>query len=104
VSINLRPSLAQIKQAMEASEYLHSARKGIMVCTLTLHSSSWLATLTGEATLTVYSTGNLLALTKTVLAVNDAASFNGFLFKINGSLVLFAHEESDRGEVAIGPN
>ena len=75
-----------------------------MVCTLTLDSSSWLATLTGEATLTVYSTGSLVALTQTVLAVNDAASFNGFLFKINGSLVLFADEESDRRRVAIGPN
>ena len=75
-----------------------------MVCTLTLDSSSWLATLTGEATLTVYSTGNLLALTKTVFAISDAASFNGFLFKINGSLVLFAHGESDRQRHAIGPN
>jgi len=69
-----------------------------MVCTLTLDSSSWLATLTGDVTLTVYSTDNLLALTQTVLAVNDAASFNGFLFKINGSLVLFAHGNPD-GEV-----
>jgi hypothetical protein len=75
-----------------------------MVCTLTLDSSSWLATLTGEATLTVYSPGNLLALTKTVLAVRDAASFNGFLFKINGALVLFADGESVRRGDAIGPN
>ena len=75
-----------------------------MVWTLTLDSSSWLTTLTGDATLTVYSTGNLLALTKTVLAISEPGSFHGFLFKVNGALVLFADGESDRRRVAIGPN
>jgi len=74
-----------------------------MVCTLTLDSSSWLATLTGEATMTVYSTGSLVALTKTVLAVNDAATFDGFLFKINGSLVLFATGNPIDQETASAP-
>lgn len=65
-----------------------------MVYTLTLDSSSWLAALTGESSITVCTNGNLEEIARTTLAVDDAARFKGFLFKVNGALVLFADEHT----------
>ena len=81
-----------------------SHRKGTMVYTMLLDSTSWLAKLTGETTVTVYANGNLHEIDKAVLAMSDAARFNGFLFKVNGSLVMFADVEADRPGHPIGPN
>ena len=78
--------------------------KGNMVYTITLDSTSWLATLTGATTVTVYTNGNLQEINKSALAAGDAARFNGFLFKVNGNLVLFAAIEADGAGHAIGPN
>jgi len=64
----------------------------------------WLAALTGESTVTVYTNGNLQVINKTALAVGDAARFNGFLFKVNGKLVLFADVQADGPGQAIGPH
>jgi hypothetical protein len=57
-----------------------------MVYTLTLDPTSWLAMLTGETTVTIYTNGDGQELNKTTLA----EGFNGFFFKVNGALVLFA--------------
>jgi hypothetical protein len=81
-----------------------SHRKGTMVYTMLLDSTSWLAKLTGETTVTVYANRNLHEIEKAVLAMSDAARFNGFLFKVNGSLVMFADVEADRPGHPIGPN
>jgi len=78
--------------------------KGNMVYTITLDSTSWLATLTGATTVTVYTNGNLQEINKSALAAGDAGRFNGFLFKVNGNLVLFADVEADGAGRAIGPN
>ena len=78
--------------------------KAHMVYTITLDSTSWLAALTGESTVTVYTNGNLQMINKAALAVGDAARFNGFLFKVNGKLVLFADVQADGPGQAIGPD
>ena len=75
-----------------------------MVYTLTLDSTSWLAALTGATTVTVYTNGNMQEINKSALAVGDTARFNGFLFKVNGDLVLFADVQADGPGHAIGPN
>lgn len=78
--------------------------KGIMAYTITLESDSWLALLTGATTVTVYTNGNLQELNKSALAAGDEARFNGFLFKVNGNLVLFANVQADGPGHAFGPN
>lgn len=75
-----------------------------MVYTITLDSTSWLAALTGATTVTVYTNGNLQEIHKSALVAGDTARFNGFLFKVNGNLVLFADVEADGAGNAIGPN
>jgi hypothetical protein len=72
--------------------------------TLTLPAGSWLATLTGQSTVTVYTNGSVQAITSSAIAVNKAARFNGFLFKVNGSLVMLAVIEADGPGTAIGPH
>ncbi len=57
-----------------------------MVYTLTLDPASWLAMLTGETTLTIYTNGNVQELDKTTLA----GAHSGFFFRVNGALVFFA--------------
>ena len=76
--------------------------KGDAVYTLTLDSAGWLAILSGQTTVTVYTNGNLQEINKTTLAVGGPARFNGFLFKANGTLVLFADVEADGPGHAIG--
>ena len=75
---------------------------GTTIYTLTLDSMSWLATLTGQTKVTVYTNGNLQEINKTTLSVGDSARFNGFLFKVNGALTLFADVEADGEGHAIG--
>ncbi|MDR3745266.1 MAG: DUF5666 domain-containing protein [Acidobacteriaceae bacterium] len=58
--------------------------------TLTLVSGSWLATLTGQTTVTVYTNGNVQSINGSAFAVGSTARFNGFLFNNNGALVLLA--------------
>ena len=73
-----------------------------MVYTITLESDSWLALLTGASTITVY--GNLRELNKSAHAGADEAACNGFLFKVNGKLVLFANVQTDDPGHSFGPN
>lgn len=77
---------------------------GNMVYTITLDPDNWLATLTGETTVTVYTNGNMQEINHTALAVGDQARFNGFMFKVNGKLVLFASVSADGPGHAIGPH
>jgi len=75
-----------------------------MVYTLRLDSSSWLAALTDEPSITVYSNGNLEEVARATLTVDDVARFRGFLFKVNGSLVMFADEDAGEWGQAHAPN
>ena len=61
-----------------------------MVYRLTLEPTSWLATLTGETMVTIYTNGDVQELNKITLA----EGFNGFFFKANGALVLFADAQA----------
>lgn len=71
-----------------------------MVYRLTLDPASWLSMLTGETTLTIYTNGCVQELDKNPLA----DGFNGFFFKINGALVLFADARAfGRGRVPSAP-
>lgn len=72
-----------------------------MVYTLTLEPTSWLAMLTGETTLTIYTSGCVQELNQSTLA----EGFNGFFFKLNGALVLFADARAfGRAPVSSAPN
>jgi len=75
-----------------------------MVYHLSLDSTSWLATLTGNASLTICTNGNLNELARSPLAEANPCRFKGFLFKVNGALVLFADAETNGFSEAIGPN
>jgi len=75
-----------------------------MVYTINLDSTSWLAALTGATTVTVYTNGNLQEISKAAPGAGDAARFNGFLFKLNGSLVMFADVQADGSAHTSGPN
>ena len=75
-----------------------------MVYTLTLESTSWLASLTGDSILTVYTNGSLPHMNAATANSGDAAQCGGFLFKVNGGLVLFADVGAGCGGEAIGPN
>jgi hypothetical protein len=70
---------------------------------LTLPSGSWLATLTGQTTVTVYTNGNLQAINNNPASVGTQVRFNGFLFKINRSLVMVAAVQADSPGTPIGP-
>jgi hypothetical protein len=70
---------------------------------LTLPSGSWLATLTGQTTVNVYFNGNMQAINSNPVGVGTTARFNGFLFKINGSLVMLAAVQADGPGIPIGP-
>jgi len=71
---------------------------------LTLPSGSWLATVTGQTTVTVYTNGAIQAINSTAAAVNSSVRFNGFLFQVNGKLVMLAAIEADGAGNAIGPH
>ena len=93
------------KRSTEPSAAISLAHgKAEMVYTIALDPTSWLATLTGDSCVTVYTNDNLQEINKTALAVNDSARFNGFLFKVNGNLVLFAYGQADGAGQGTGPN
>lgn len=71
--------------------------------TLTLPSGSWLATVTGLSTVTVYTNGKLQAINVSPAAAGALVRFNGFLFKNNGALVLLADVQADGPGNPIGP-
>jgi hypothetical protein len=76
---------------------------GYSTYTVTLDSGSWLATLTGKTTVTVYANGNVQSINASQIAVGSAARFNGFLFNNNGSLALLADVQADGPGHPIGP-
>lgn len=73
--------------------------------TLTLPSNSWLATVTGQSTVTVYvsSTSVLETITSTPPGVSSVARFNGYLFNHNGGLALIALVIGPGPGTPIGP-
>jgi hypothetical protein len=76
---------------------------------LALPSDSWLAALTGQTTVTVFTpigvpSGNpFQQIGSTAPAVGDTVRFNGFLFDNNGTLNLVALVQADGPGTAIGP-
>jgi hypothetical protein len=80
-----------------------TAGGGWQKVTLTLPSGSWLATLTGLTTVTVYTNGNCQPINVSPLAVSSTERFNGFLFKVSGALVMVADVQADGPGTPIGP-
>jgi hypothetical protein len=63
---------------------------GYTVYTVTLPAGHWLATLTGQTTVLVYTNGQVVPLTTTAPAVSATMRFNGYLFNVGGTLRLLA--------------
>lgn len=80
-----------------------SASGGYTTYTVALASGSWLATVSGKTTVTVYVNGNVQAINSTTLAVGDAARFNGFLFNNGGALALVACVQANGPGSPIAP-
>jgi hypothetical protein len=69
-----------------------------------LPSGHWLATLTGQTTVTVYiNSGNLQAINSATPVIGGTVRFHGFLFKNNGALVMLALAEADGPGTPIAP-
>jgi hypothetical protein len=68
-----------------------------------LPSGSWLATVTGQSTVTVILPGGIQALPGATAATSSVVRFNGFLFKSNGVLTLVAVVEGPPPGTPIGP-
>lgn len=79
-----------------------STSNSMTVYTLTLPSDSWVASLSGITTATVYTNRNCQALSSIAPAAGDTVRFNGFLFKVNGSLTMLANVRAGRPGDAIG--
>jgi hypothetical protein len=60
------------------------------VYTVTLPPGHWLATLTGQTTVLVYTNGQVVPLTAATPAVSAIMRFNGYLFNVGGTLRLLA--------------
>jgi hypothetical protein len=60
------------------------------VYTVTLPAGHWLATLTGQTTVLVYTNNMVVPLTSATPTVNATVRFNGYLFNDGGSLRLLA--------------
>jgi hypothetical protein len=79
---------------------------------IALPSGSWLATVTGQSSVTVYTPIGcptaagcyLQQINSTPPAVGNTIRFNGFLFKNSGSLVMVALVQADGPGTPIGPN
>ncbi len=71
--------------------------------TLTLPAGSWLATVTGQSTVTVILPGGIQALPGATAATSSVVRFNGFLFNNNGVLTLVAVVEGPPPGTPIGP-
>lgn len=63
---------------------------GYTVYTVTLPASHWLATLTGQTTVLVYTNDKVVPLTAATPAVSATMRFNGYLFNVGGTLRLLA--------------
>jgi hypothetical protein len=74
------------------------------VYTLTLPAGHWLATVTGQSTVTVYTNNNVQPINATPLAVGNLARFNGFLFSNKGALVMRADAVADPPGTPIAPH
>ena len=70
---------------------------------VTLPSDSWLATITGQTTVAVYLSPSMQIIAATPPGVSSTARFNGYLFKMNGSLVLVALVQGPAPGTPIGP-
>ena len=71
--------------------------------TLTLPADSWLASVTGQSTVTVMVNSGIQALPNAPISNNSVARFNGFLFMNNGALTLVAVVEGPPPGTPIGP-
>ncbi len=71
--------------------------------TLTLPSGSWLATITGQSTVTVILPAGIQALPGATAATSSVVRFNGFLFNNGGVLTLVAVVEGPPPGTPIGP-
>jgi hypothetical protein len=60
------------------------------VYTVTLPAGHWLATMTGQTTVLVYTNSMVVPLTTTTPAVSATMRFNGYLFNVNNQLRLLA--------------
>jgi len=60
------------------------------VYTVTLPAGHWLATLTGQTTVLVYTNSQVVPLTTTTPAVSATMRFNGYLFNVSNQLRLLA--------------
>ena len=60
------------------------------VYTVTLPAGHWLATLTGQTTVLVYTNNMVVPLTTTMPAVSATMRFNGYLFNVSNQLRLLA--------------
>jgi len=67
-----------------------STSGGYNVYTVTLPAGHWLATLTGQTTVLVYTNSLVVPLTSTTPAVSTTMRFNGYLFNVGGTLRLLA--------------
>jgi hypothetical protein len=76
------------------------------VYVVTLDPTGWLAKLTGKSSVTVYinENPNVQAINNTTFTVGQTARFNGFLYQVNGNLVLLAGAQADGAGTPIGPH
>jgi len=71
------------------------------VYTVTLPAVSWLATVTGQSTVLVYTNSKVVSLTATTPAVSATMRFNGYLFNVGGTLRLLACAQANAPGVSI---
>ena len=98
VSVTLSP------QTVDGTIASIATASGYTAYTVTLNSAGWLATLTGQTTVTVYTNDNVQQVNSTAPAVGDTARFNGFLFNSSGKLVLIACVQADGPGNPMGPH
>jgi hypothetical protein len=74
---------------------------GYNVYTVTLPTGSWLATITGQSTVLVYTNSQVVPLTSTSPTVNATMRFNGYLFNVGGTLRLLACAQAGAPGISI---
>ena len=73
------------------------------VYTVTLPSTHWLAVLTGQTTVLVYTNSAVQAINTTSPAIGNTLRFNGYLFDVSGTLRLLTCLQADPPGTPIGP-
>jgi len=73
------------------------------VYTVTLPSTHWLAVLTGQTTVLVYTNSAVQAINTTSPAIGNTLRFNGYLFDVSGTLRLLTCVQADPPGTPIGP-